>query len=85
VDYGAAMRKRLGFIVVVAGLITLVFAFELRTWHGRGTWAGDPKSKFLIASWLGSELWLNPWLLIAGLGALGTAGALLLRPRANSA
>jgi hypothetical protein len=85
VDYGAAMQRRLASIVAVAGLIMLVFAFELRTWHGRGTWTADPMSKFLIASWLGSELWLNPWLLIASLVALGTAGALLLRARGNSA
>src|SRR3954454_18260770 len=27
-----------------------------------GTWTTDPKSKILIATWLASELWLNPWL-----------------------
>jgi hypothetical protein len=84
VGYGAPMQRRLASIVAAAGVVLLVFAFELRTWHGRGTWTGDPKGKFLIASWLASELWLNPWLLIAGLVSLAVAGTLLLRAKGHS-
>jgi LPXTG-motif cell wall-anchored protein len=79
------MQKRLAPVVVAGGIVALVFAFELRTWHGRGSWTGDPKGKVLIASWLASELWLNPWLLVLGLAALVTAIVLLLRGRRKTA
>lgn len=79
------MRRRLASIVSAAGLIAFVSAFELRTWHGRGTWTGDPKDKILIASWLASEVWLNPWLLVTGLVALGVALALFRRSRHETA
>jgi len=73
--------RRLAFLVAIAGSVALVFAFELRTWHGRGTWTGDPKGKILIASWLASELWLDPWLLLVGSAALVIAVVLLRRAR----
>lgn len=79
------MRRRLASIVSAAGLIAFVSAFELRTWHGRGTWTGDPKDKILIASWLASEVWLNPWLLVTGLVVLGVALALFRRSRHKTA
>lgn len=79
------MQRRLAFIVAAAGLVISVFAFELRTWHGRGTWTGDPKGKILIASWLASEVWLNPWSSAVGLVAVGVAIALFRRslPKAS--
>lgn len=64
------MRRSATWAVGAAGIVALVFSIELRTWHGRGTWTGDPKGKVLIASWLASELWLNPWLLAASLVAI---------------
>jgi len=78
------MRRRRSVAIAAAGVVALVFAFELRSWHGRGTWSGDPKGKVLIASWLASELWLNPWLAAVGLVVLAAAGALLLRDRLRS-
>jgi len=67
------MSRRLAVIPALAGAIALVFAFELRTWHGRGTWTGDPKGKVLLATWLASELWLNPWLLCVAMAFLVVA------------
>jgi hypothetical protein len=75
------MRRRLTWAVGAAEIVALVFSIELRTWHGRGTWTGDPKGKVLIASWLASELWLNPWLFGASLAALTTTVAVLVRAR----
>jgi hypothetical protein len=75
------MQRRLAFLVAAAGLVAAAFAFELRTWHGPGTWTEDPKGKILIASWLASELWLNPWLLVVSLVAMGFAIALVRRSR----
>jgi len=78
------VKRQLANALAATGVVSLVYAFELRTWHGRGTWTGDPKGKVLIASWLASELWLNLLLLAVGLVALGFGGALLLRDRHRS-
>jgi hypothetical protein len=43
-----------------------------------GTWTTDPKSKILIATWLASELWLNPWLFLVGIVAIGIGVALFV-------
>lgn len=75
------MQRRLALIVAAVGLVAGAFAFELRTWHGRGTWTGDPKGKILIASRLASEMWLNPWLLAVSLVAIGLAVAIFRRSR----
>jgi hypothetical protein len=36
----------------------------------------DPRNKLLVASWLETELWVNPWLL--GIGLVGLMAAFLL-------
>jgi len=42
----------------------------------------DPGGKLFVASWLESELWVNPWLIGIGLAGLLTSILLLaLRPR----
>ena len=79
------MQRRVAVVVTLPGIVALVFAFELRTWHGRGSWSGDPKGKILIAAWLASELWLDPWLLAGGLVVLVTGLVLFLRGRRTPA
>ena len=44
----------------------ITFAIQIRTWHGRGSWTGEPRNKVLVATWLASEMWIDPWLLLAG-------------------
>ena len=83
------MQRRLAYLATAVGLIVLIFAFELRTWHGRGSWTSDPKGKILLATWLASELWLNPWLFLLGVIATSFAVALFWtgrrrRPAASS-
>ena len=41
----------------------------------------DPRSKVLLAAWLETELWVNPWLLGAGLAGLIAAVLLFAIPR----
>ena len=55
---------------------------QIRTWHGRGSWTGDPNSKVFVASWLESEMWVNPILLLVGVTTLILAvAAFMLYPR----
>ncbi len=69
-------------IAVMLGLAATVFAIQLRTWHGRGSWIGEPTRKVLIATWLESELWVDPVLLTFGLTTVVVAIVLLvLAPR----
>jgi hypothetical protein len=62
------VRRRLWLTAFVAamGFAELAFAVQIRTWHGRGSWAGEPDNKVLVASWLASEMWIDPWLLLVG-------------------
>jgi hypothetical protein len=41
------MQRRVALVSMVVGLCVFVLAFQLRTWHGRGSWTSDPKSKIL--------------------------------------
>ena len=62
------VKRRLGITAFVAavGITEIAFAVEIRTLHRRGSWTGDPANKSLVASWLASEMWVNPGLLLAG-------------------
>ena len=53
-------------LVATVAIAEVAFAVQVRTWHGRGSWTGDPAHKVLVATWLESEMWINPWLLLAG-------------------
>ena len=52
--------------IVTVGIAEIVFAVQIRTWHGRGSWTGDPDHKILLASWLASEMWIDLRVLLAG-------------------
>jgi len=85
VDHDCNVLKRLGLTGSAIGLVTLVSAFDLRTWRGRGSWSAYPRGKVLLASWLASELWVDPWLLIFGLVCIVAALVLLLFGRCAGA
>jgi hypothetical protein len=71
------------FAIVIA-VAELWFAIQLRTWHGRGSWVGEPSHKVLIATWLASELWIDPVLLLIGITTLIVAVVLfVLAPRSS--
>ena len=62
------VKRRLWAAAVVAaiGIAEIVFAVQIRTWHGRDSWIGVPDHKIFVASWLASELWVDPVLLLLG-------------------
>ena len=62
------MKGRIWLTVFVAtvGIADIAFAVQIRTWHGRGSWTGNPSGKVFFASWLASEMWIDPWLLLVG-------------------
>jgi hypothetical protein len=68
------MKRRILLTVPVAtiGIAMIAFAVQIRTWHGRGSWApGEtPRNKVLVATWLASEMWVDRWLLMAGVATL---------------
>ena len=74
------MKRRLWVAASVAtvGIAEIAFAVQIRTWHGRGSWTGDPDNKRFIASWLASELWVNFGLLLVGGMTLILAAVLFL-------
>jgi hypothetical protein len=53
-------------LVAIVGVAEIAFAVQVRTWHGRGSWTGDPNKKVLLWTWLESEVWINPSLLLVG-------------------
>jgi hypothetical protein len=78
------MKRRLWVtaLVVAAGIAEIAFAVQIRTWHGRGSWTGDPENKRFVASWLASEMWVNVGLLLVGATTLLLAVVLyVLYPR----
>jgi hypothetical protein len=52
--------------IVTVGLAEIVYAVQIRTWHGRGSWTGDPPHRIFFASWLASEMWIDLRVLLAG-------------------
>ncbi len=73
-------RRALGALIAVAsvGLIWLGTQIVDQS-HGP-----DPSGKLFLASWLSSELWVNPWLIGIGLGGLLAAILLLVSGRRTS-
>ena len=66
---GRALRQHRVWIasfVAILGVAEIAFAVQIRTWHGRGSWIGDPTNKVFVASWMASEMWVNVWLLVVG-------------------
>ena len=63
-------RLWLSLLIVSVGVAEVVYAVQIRTWHGRGSWTGDPPRKVFVTSWLASEMWVNPWFLLAGVSTL---------------
>jgi hypothetical protein len=62
----------LGVLAVGVGLV----------WFGTQTvgqeHSGDPNNKVFVASWIETQLWMNPWLVAIGGLMLATAVLLLL-------
>jgi hypothetical protein len=52
--------------IVTVGIAEIAFAVQIRTWHGRDSWTGDPEHKIFFASWLASEMWIDLRVLLAG-------------------
>jgi type II secretory pathway component PulM len=52
--------------IVTVGVAEIVYAVQIRTWHGRGSWTGDPPNAIFVASWLASEMWIDLRVLLAG-------------------
>jgi hypothetical protein len=78
------LKRRIWLTVLVAtlGIAEIAFAVQIRTWHGRGSWTGGPSNKVFVASWLESEVWIDPWLLAAGVATIVLAVAtFFLYPR----
>lgn len=81
---GSELKRRIWLTVLIAtvGVAEIAFAVQIRTWHGRGSWTGDPSDKVFVASWLASELWINPWLLLVGVTTMVLAAVtFVLYPR----
>jgi hypothetical protein len=74
-------KRWVSALVAGAGIAVMVLAVEIRAWHGRGSWTGEPAGKSLIASWQSSEMWVNPLLLAVGAAILVLALVLILRGR----
>jgi hypothetical protein len=78
------LKRRIWLTVLVAivGIAEIAFAVQIRTWHGRGSWTGDPNNKVLVWTWLESEMWINPWLLLVGVTTVILAAvAIFMYPR----
>ena len=78
------MKRRLWLTAFVAtvGIAEIAFAIQIRTWHGRGSWTGDPDHKIFVASWLASEMWIDPaLLLVGGVTVILAVVVFLLHPR----
>lgn len=52
--------------IVAVGIAEIVYAAQIRTWHGRESWVGEPEHKVFFASWLASEMWIHLRLLLVG-------------------
>lgn len=78
------LGRRIGLTVLVAGIgiAQVAFSVQIRTWYGRGSWTRAPRNKVFAASWLASEMWVDPRLLLAGVTTLIlAAGGFFLYPR----
>jgi hypothetical protein len=74
-------RWVLATLVAVAGVGSIWFGTQIVDQsHG-----ADPSGKLFLASWLSSELWVNPWLIGIGLAGLLAAILLLVSGRRTSA
>jgi hypothetical protein len=68
--------------IVAVGIAEIAFAIQIRTWHGRGSWTGDPEHKIFFASWLASEMWIDlRWLLAGGLTLVFAVVCFLIYPQ----
>ena len=68
-EAGSSKRRiRLAVLVATAGIAEIAFAVQIRTWHPgqRRAWPDFLHNEVFVASWLESEMWVDPWLLLAG-------------------
>lgn len=74
---GGSERIWVTLAVAIVGLAGIAFAVQIRTWHGRGSWpsGGIPRNKVLVATWMASEMWVDPRSLLIGVAALVIAVA----------
>jgi hypothetical protein len=77
------MRRRglISLLLATMGLAVIADAVQIRTWHGRGSWAEDPSDRLLAATWLATEIWVHPWLLLVGVAAVVAAVVSFVRHR----
>jgi hypothetical protein len=69
-------------LIAAVGIVEIAFAVQIRTWHGPGSWTGDPSHKIFFASWPASEMWVDlRLLLVGGLTLLSALAFFLLSPR----
>jgi len=85
-DNGAEQGLPLWHRWVLASFLALasVGLIWLGTQIGDQLHGPDPGGKVFVASWLESELWVNPWLIGVGLLGLLVAILLLVLGRPNS-
>ena len=71
--YASSVNRRvLAVLVAVAGIGLIWLGTQIVDQsHG-----ADPSGKLFVASWLESELWVNPWMI--GTGLVGLLAAILL-------
>jgi hypothetical protein len=71
------LKRRIWLTVLVAtvGIAEIAFAVQIRTWHGRGSWTGDPSNKVFVASWLASDIVLAVVTLVLYPRLAGRGGA----------
>lgn len=87
-------RGLITLLVATMGLAVIAYAVQIRTWHGRGSWAEDPSDRLLAATWLATEIWVHPWLLLVGIATViaavvsfvrrPDAATVVRRPRASA-
>jgi hypothetical protein len=61
-------RVWLTLLVAAIGIAEITFAVQITNDE---SCSGDPcKGKLLVGAWLESEMWINPWVLLAGVSTL---------------
>jgi hypothetical protein len=64
-------RAWLTLLVAALGIVEITFAVQITS---QEACSGDPcRGKIFVAGWLESELWVNPWLVLAGVSTLVVA------------
>jgi hypothetical protein len=81
-----AWKGRILVTALIASLGIAEIAFAVQITNDESC-SGDPcKGKIFVAGWLESEMWVNPWFLLAGVSTLIVAvAAFFVYPRVADA